>query len=213
MRVSNNRAGTKLPRAINTTVRDVFVVCCVQERYLTEKLAEFSHMLGAGARAAPRGLRALGNLGAEDGAVAETVNALSGYAKRAGALATPEISTCWRRYVMRVDTHRAEMKSITNKLKFPMPGGDSVPEANLLLRVVRPTEPVRRFVRSSKDVAQVFGNLVQDLGANKTALLQGVPNAAAFGFVAGCEADAWLPPDAGQRVRRQLKRWNMPGAK
>lgn len=95
-----------------------------QERYLAEKLAEFSHLLNAGARAFPKGLRALGNVKADNDKVAGTVDALVGYANRARALGNPEVAAAWRRFVARVTDHRAEMKGIANEVYFPaLPGG------------------------------------------------------------------------------------------
>lgn len=81
-----------------------------------------------------------------------------------------------------------------------------MPEANILLRVVQPTEVVKKFVRASGDVVTVFGGLVKDLGTGRAAVLQAAPNAAAFAFALGCEADAWLPPDRMDRVRGSLRR-------
>jgi hypothetical protein len=63
------------------------------------------------------------------------------------------------------------------------------------LAVVRPTEPLRRFARNSKDCVEVFAGLVKDLGTAQSTLLRAVPNAVLFGALVGAEADAWVQKD------------------
>ena len=83
-----------LLRVLFTALPDVNTWRCTQpastqERYLAEKLAEFSHLLNAGARAFPKGLRALGNVKADNDKVAGTVDALVGYANRGARARQP----------------------------------------------------------------------------------------------------------------------------
>jgi hypothetical protein len=64
----------------------------VQERYLMEKLAEMSHVLSQGAAAVPKqSLASLARIKTNDKALQGTLGALSGYARRAQIVLSPEI--------------------------------------------------------------------------------------------------------------------------
>ena len=162
-----------------------------------EKLAEMSRAIPGAAGAVPkRSLRALGGVSVNDRSLSGVVGSLAGYAKRAQLLAAPEVGTAWRRFVARVTEHRAEMKSITRKIYMPeLPGIAEMRPAHRALQVVRPTEPLRRFVRNSKDCVEVFASLAQDLGTPRAQFVRAAPNAALFGGILGFEVNAWVPQE------------------
>jgi hypothetical protein len=90
--------------------------CASRERYLAEKLAEFSGAVSGGVST----LGQLGGLSVSQGDIKETVAAMISYAKRGARvqniLVAPEVGEAWSEFAARVTAHGHDMHGIARTL-------------------------------------------------------------------------------------------------